>query len=129
MAKIIFCKKSVADALKAEWSAQVQNEDITGNTFASSAMGMKIIEKPDEWFEHLKTKEGKQPNWVEIDDSKFKMQPTTMDSIIKEQADDIIKGETTLLSLTSQLINRLCNKKGDADGRKDTEDNNSKDNS
>ena len=122
MAKIIFCKENVANMLKAEFSAQVQNEDITGNTFASSSFGMKVIQKDDKFFEGMKTKEGKQVNWIEVDESAFKMQIPTFDSIIKEQADDIVRGKTTLYSYSSQLINRLCNKKGDDDGRKDTED-------
>ena len=120
MAKAIYCKKSVADALKAEYSAQVQNEDITGNTFASSMCGIKVIEKSDKWFDGFKTKEGKPADMIEVDESKFKMMIPTFDSMIKEQVDDILNGKATLYNHSSQLINRLCNRKGDADGE-DTE--------
>jgi len=72
MAKNIYCTKELADKLKAGCSAQMQNDDITGNNFASSFFGTKIIEKPDKWFKNFKTKDGKQVNWIEIDESKFK---------------------------------------------------------
>jgi len=74
MAKVIFCKESVANALKAELSAQIHNEDITGNTFASGAFGMKVIQKDDEFFKGMKTKEGKPADMIEVDESKFKIQ-------------------------------------------------------
>lgn len=117
MAKIIFCKESVAKALIAEYSAQIRNEDITGMTFASSMFGVGIIPKPDIFFKGIKTKKGGQVNWIEVDESAFKMIIPTFDSIIKEQVDDILSSKATLYNHSSLLINRLCNKKGDADGK------------
>ena len=120
MSKVIYCKNRVANSLKAEFSAQTRNEDITGNTFASGALGMKVIQKDDEFFKGMKTKEGKPADMIEVDESAFKMMIPTFDSMIKEQVDDILNGKATLYNHSSQLINRLCNRKGDADGE-DTE--------
>ena len=115
MAKVIYCKESVTDALKAEFTA-------VNYPASSGMMGIKIITVKDELMKGFKTKEDKPADAIIVDESAFKMQIPTFDSIIKEQADDIVRGKTTLYSYSSQLINRLCNKKGDDDGRKDTGD-------
>lgn len=73
MAKIIYCKESVAQKLIAEYSAQTRNEDITGNTFVSSMAGVKVIPKDDEYFIGMKTKDGEPADAIIVDESAFKI--------------------------------------------------------
>ena len=95
MSKVIYCKNRVANSLKAEFSAQTRNEDITGNTFASGALGMKVIQKDDEFFKGMKTKEGKPADMIIIDESAFK------------------------IDIPKLKFNFCAIQKGDDDGRKD----------
>ena len=75
MTKVIYCKESVANALKAELSALTRNDDISCNTFTSNMMGMKVISIKNELFKNFKTEKGEPADAIIIDEEAFKIKP------------------------------------------------------
>ena len=114
MAKVIYCKESVTDALKAEFTA-------VNYPASSGMMGIKIITVKDELMKGFKTKEDKPADAIIVDESAFKMQIPTFDSIMDDQIKDVIEGKSRF-DYAGQLLNKLLKKKGNDDGRKDTGD-------